>query len=63
MGGIDPLADDVDDLAPRRIGQPGQLIEIFLGNVLIEAFQWSPDEYRPFHAYLVVDQLGRDVAS
>jgi len=63
MGGIDPLADDVDDLPTGGIGQPGQLLEMFLSNALGEAFQGSPDEYRPIHAYAVADQLGRNVAS
>jgi hypothetical protein len=63
MGGIDPLADNVDDLPTGGIGQPGQLLEIFLGDTLIEGLQRSPDEYRPIHTYAVVDQLGRNVAS
>jgi hypothetical protein len=36
---------------------------MFLSNALGEAFQGSPDEYRPIHAYAVADQLGRNVAS
>ena len=63
MGSIDPLADDVYDLPAGGVGQPGQLIEMFLSDALIEAFQGSPDEYRPIHANSVVDQLGRNVAS
>ena len=63
MGGIDTLADDIDDLTPGRISQPDQLIEMFLGDALIETFQGSPDEYRSLHTYLVVDQLGRNVVS
>jgi hypothetical protein len=63
MGGIDPLADDVDDLPTGGIGQPGQLLEMFLGEALIEGLQGSPDEYRPIHTYAVVDELGRNVAS
>ena len=63
MGGIDPLADDVDDLPTGGIGQPGQLVEMFLSGALIEGFQGSPNEYRPIHTCAVVDQLGRNVAS
>jgi hypothetical protein len=63
MGGFDPLTDDVDDLTTRRVGQPGQLLEMLLGDVLIEGLQRSPDEYGAIHAHAVVDQLGRDGAS
>ncbi len=49
MGGIVPLADDVDDLPPGGLGQPGQLFEMFLGDTLIESLQGSPDEHRPIH--------------
>jgi hypothetical protein len=63
MGGIDPLADDVDDLTTCGVGQSGQLLEMFLGDALMEALQGSPHEDRPFHGRAVVDQLGRNVAS
>jgi hypothetical protein len=63
MGCIDPLADDVDDLTTGCIGQPSQLLEMFLGNTLIEAFQRSPYQYHPIHTYAVVDQLSRNAAS
>jgi hypothetical protein len=63
MGGFDPLTDDVDDLTTRRVGQPGQLLEMLSGDALIEGLQWSPDEYGAIHAHTVVDQLGRDGTS
>jgi hypothetical protein len=58
MGGIDPLANDVDDLPTGGIGQPGQLLEMFLSDTFIEGLQRSPNEYRSIHTYVVVDQLG-----
>jgi hypothetical protein len=63
MWGIDPLTDDVHDLTTCRVGQPGQLLEMFLGDTLMEALQGGPDEHRTFHGRAVVDQLGRNEVS
>ncbi len=63
MGGVDPLVDDVDDMATGGVGQPGQLLEMFLSGTLIEGLQGSSDEYDPIQTDAVVDQLGRNVAS
>jgi len=63
MGGFDPLTHDIDDLTTGRVGQPGQLFEMLLGDALIEGLQRSPDEYGAIHAHAVVDQLGRHSAS
>jgi len=63
MGGIDPLADYFDDLTTGGVCQPGQFLEMFLGDALREGLQGSPHKHRPFHGRAVVDQLGRNVAS
>ena len=63
MGGVDSLADDVDDLTTGGVSQPGQLIEVLLSDDLIEALQGSPNEHGPIHRKAVVDQPGRNDAS
>jgi hypothetical protein len=63
MGGVDPLVDDVDNMATGGVGQPSQLLEMFLSGTLIEGLQGSSDEYNPIQTDAVVDQLGRNVAS
>ncbi len=57
------MVDDVDDMATGGVGQPGQLLEMFLSGTLIEGLQGSSDEYDPIQTDAVVDQLGRNVAS
>jgi hypothetical protein len=61
MWSVDPLTHDVDDLTTCGVGQPGQLLEMFLGNTLIESLQGSTHEHHPLHNRAVVDQLGRNV--
>ena len=57
------MADNVDDLPTGGIGQPGQLLEIFLGDTLIEGLQGSPHEHCPFDDCAVVDELSRNEGS
>ena len=57
------MVDDVDNMATGGVGQPSQLLEMFLSGTLIEGLQGSSDEYNPIQTEAVVDQLGRNVAS
>tara|TARA_Y100000780_G_scaffold191831_1_gene179916 strand:- start:58 stop:480 length:423 start_codon:yes stop_codon:yes gene_type:complete len=63
MGGIEPLANDVDNLTARGVGQPCQLLQMFLSDALMEGLERSPHQHHTFHDRAVVDQLRRNVAS
>ena len=62
MGGIESLANDVDNLAARGVGQPCQLLQMFLSDALMEGLERSPHQHHAFHDRAVVDQLRRNVA-
>jgi hypothetical protein len=61
MGVVEPLADDVYDLTARGVGQPCQLLQMFLSGALREGLEGSPHQHHPFYDRAVVDQLRRNV--